>query len=123
MKLTPITVWPPRKFSGKPGYSAAHFAALAGGQDDPLRVAARIADRGITESIGAETVARLERGDDPGEVLDWQSRELTAAKFKRWDELCASFDEVIKVLASVEQTPLMRRLVREAKAASGRAVA
>jgi hypothetical protein len=116
-KATPITAWPPRKLSGKPGFSSGHFAALAGAEEDPLRVAERIAARRDGERIGEEARARLERGDDFGDVRDWQSREMTDAGARRWEALCASFDEVIKVLESVEQTPAIRRLVREAKRA------
>lgn len=114
---TPIEVWPTRVFRGRAGYSAGHFAMLAGGAEDPLRVAERIAARSDSEAVRAETATRLAAGEDPTAVMDWQSRKLSEVSQARWMHLQVSFDAVIAALESAPQTPVMKALVRQAKTA------
>jgi hypothetical protein len=108
----PIDAWPAKRFSGRPGYSAKYFAAMAGAPTDPLRVAERIASRRIGDEVSAEARAKL-AGGDFSEVLSWQGRELTARCEAAWSSLCESFDCVSATLKSVPATAEIKRLLRE----------
>lgn len=114
---TPLEVWPERKFRGSPGYSARHYRDLAGAAEDPLRVAERIVARTEAETINREALSRCAGGEAFETAMEWQSRQLGKASVARWERLCASFDEVIAALESAPQTPVMKVLVRQAKAA------
>jgi hypothetical protein len=96
--LTPIDVWPARKSSGRPGYSRRHFETMAGAQEDPLRVADRIAAQGISARVKAEGVT------EPDEV----SRRTSQIAEENWAALCASFDAVISTLELSPQTAVIR---------------
>lgn len=81
-------------------------------------MAERIEAMADSARISAEAIDRLTRGESPAAVADWQARENVAAGAARWVRLCASFDAVIAALEGEPQTPVMRRLVREARRAA-----
>jgi hypothetical protein len=114
---TPLEVWPERVFRGSPGYSARHYRDLAGAAEDPLRVAERLLARSECEVINRDTQARVNAGEPYLQAIEWQGRELSKASQTRWERLCKSFDAVIAALESAPQTPVMKQLVRQAKAA------
>ncbi len=116
---TPITFWPRKIYRGKPGYSAAHFAALDGAPEDPLSVAERIQNTFDSEAIQAQVAARLAEGERPSSIAMWQSREQQTRSANSWEALCQSFDLVIETLerAPNAHLPGWKRLIREAKRA------
>lgn len=114
---TPIEVWPPQTLRGSPGYSAGHYSSLAGAAEDPLRVAERILAHVENETINREALSRCGGGEPFETVMAWQTRQLGRASVARWERLCNSFDEVLAALKSAPQTPVMKALVRQAKAA------
>ncbi len=120
MITTPLDVWPIAKHRGRPGYSAGHFAALAGTQDSPLLVAERIADRIDADRIYAAAKLRLAHGDEMGEVMDWQTQEVNRLKWERWGELCTSFDAVIEMLEHSKHMPGIKPMLAAAKRAKQR---
>jgi len=121
MAATPLQAWPARKFRGSPGYSAGHYAMLAGAAEDPLRVAERIQAIRDGDEIAAFAKGRVDGGANWADVSDWQSRELSRKSEERWARLSSHFDEVIAVLESAPQTPAMKQLVRLAKREQRRA--
>jgi hypothetical protein len=121
--MRPIDVWPARKFTGRPGYSAAYFARMAGSQEDPLRVAATIRRNQTAEAIREQFAA-----EPPPETTEgWSgradrvSKAMSEADEKSWADLCSSFDAVISALASEKQTPVIKRLLAEARRARAQA--
>ncbi len=122
MKTAPIYVWPTRKFGARAGYSAAHFARLAGEQDDPLRTAARIDAQRISSNIYQEVQARLGDGEDRDEVLAWASAEESTISQARWARLCESFALVVEVLESAVERPGVKAMLVEAKRQQKRAL-
>lgn len=115
----PIDLWPPPKRRGRPGYSARHFASLAGAPNDPLRVAERCASRAIAEAVRAEMPAKIaELGTSA--ALDWQRTELVGRQASMWAMLCESLELVITVLEAERQTPDMKAVLREARRAARR---
>lgn len=115
---TPIDVWPTIKHTGRRGYSANHFAMLAGGQDDPLRIAERLRARAIGTAVAAEAGARLEAGESYAETLAWQRQELATRLESAWRMLCQSFVLVIGELEKAPQTPDVKRALKVAKKAA-----
>lgn len=114
---TPIEAWPPRRPGGRPGYSARHFEAVAGGQEDPLRVAERIMRQRAGARIADENDRLVAEGKDPVEVALSTGPRVAEANQANWELLCGSFATVISVLESVPQAPSIKRLVREARRA------
>lgn len=119
MNKRPIELWPPPARRGRPGYSARHFAALAGTPNDPLRVAERCASRAIAEAIAAEMPAKMEELGASA-ALDWQRHELIGRQASMWAALCESLELVITVLEVERQTPDMKAVLREARRAARR---
>ena len=115
--VTPIEAWPPRRLGGRPGYSARHFEAVAGAQEDPLRVAERIMMRRASDRIAKENDQRVAEGADPIETARSTVRRIEEANEANWGLLCSSFEAVICVLESVPQVSSIKRLVREARRA------
>jgi len=115
---TPIEAWPPRRFTGKPGYSGEHFRMLAGAADDPLSVACRIA-RGRVTTIAWDTTKSSEENIAAvhGHEADRQARELA-----EYEHLKVSFDAVIAVLESWPTPAAMKVSIRDAKRARAKAV-
>lgn len=111
--MTPIEAWPPKRFKGKPGYSARHFATLAGAPEDPLRVAERIAADRALETARSEGISPA----DSGAFCERVNR----LREESWARLCTSFDAVVSTLEAAPQTPVIKRLVREAKRAQRKA--
>lgn len=83
----PIDIWPKIKFGGRPGYSAAHFARVSGEQDDPLRLAARLAAR----------------------------RQTFAERDAYWPQLCDSLELVIAELEAYGDEPGIKPFLRAAR--------
>lgn len=119
MVRTPIEAWPTVTHGGRPGYSAHHFAMLAGGQDDPLRTASRILCATLSTALATEAAERLASGhEDPSSVMNWLSNEQTKRNADAWYRLCQSFDLVISTLESAPKLPGVRKMLREAKRAA-----
>jgi len=118
---TPLEAWPTVRRQGRSGYSARHFAALAGAAEDPLRVAERLAASAIGEDVQTEARARLAAGSlTVGIVGGWIADEVTRRRASSWSALSLSFDQVIAVLeheVARRPTPAMRSLLRQARAA------
>jgi len=116
---TPIEAWPPPvRPQGRPGYSGRHFATVSPPDDDPLRVAERLAARLDSERISVEARARIKAGEPYSSVLEWQERTLSKAGAERWARLSASFDDVIAALGGAVQAPAIKALLRQARRAA-----
>lgn len=113
---TPIDVWPARRFRGRPGYSAAHFSALAGEPNDPLTVATRIATRCAADVIAEQTQKRFKAGESWSVVTEWQSSALTQSAAEVYERLKGSFDAVIEVLSASNRAGI-RALARQVRRA------
>lgn len=114
---TPIKQWPTVTFTGTKGYSAKHYARLAGAPSDPLRVAERINARAIAEVVVNEASTRLSAGENVRDIMAWQADELVRRQAQAWDRLCNSFAAVESVLASAPSTPAMKRLLSQVRKA------
>jgi hypothetical protein len=86
--------------------------------DDPLRVAERLAARLDSERISVEARARIKAGEPYSSVLEWQERTLSKAGAERWARLSASFDDVIAALGGAVQAPAIKALLRQARRAA-----
>ena len=117
---TPIDVWPSKRYHGKPGYSARHFADLAGGQDDPLRVAERLQAQAISDQVSEEARLREREGEPLEAILEWQMQTASDRRRAAWEDLCGSWDELLAVLELYQFRPGIKRFLREAKAAAKR---
>lgn len=120
---TPIQAWPRQQHRGRPGYSAAHFAAVSPQADTPLSVALTIENRQYRERVAAEVERRREAGEGYEEILAWQSEQFSFAKGQeRLAAVEGSFERVIELLESVPQYPAFKALVRWAKREQRRSV-
>jgi hypothetical protein len=115
---TPIQTWPTITHRGRPGYSRKYFAAMAGAQDDPLRIAERIAHRRIGEEVNAAASARVANGHAWSTVIEWQTREISRRVEAKWQELCGSFEAVLAELKTAPPTPAMKRAIAQCKRAA-----
>jgi hypothetical protein len=113
--MTPIEAYPPKRYRGKPGYSAKYFAAMDGAPEDPLRVASRFQERAIGDQVLSEARLRLADGESFEAVLAWQGRTLTDRQQAAWEDLCRSWDELLGVLEVHQSEPGIARIYRQAK--------
>ena len=117
--LTPIDAWPLIKHTGKRGYSARHFALLAGTRENPLHVSERFAVRWACDEISEAAQVKAER-EGYSAALDWQSKEQTRVSGEIWSRLCSSFELVVDTLEKAyeaEPSATLKALIREAKRA------
>lgn len=112
---TPIERWPGVRAKGRPGYSARGLQAFVD-NDDPLRVAERIAANEEADRLSAEVERRLAASETVPPMFD----EISHARQACWAKLCASFAEVVAVLErehARKPTPAIKRLLSAARRA------
>lgn len=117
-----MEAWPTVRRQGRSGYSARHYAALAGAGEDPLSVAARLVETAIGEDVQTEARARLAAGSLTAETVGgWISAEVGRRRASAWSALSLSFDKVIHALeheVARRPTPALRSLLRQARTAA-----
>lgn len=116
--MSPIEKWPVVRVGGRGGFSAKHFATLAGAAQDPLRVADRLLAEKSAARLSRESEQRVAAGEDPVAVYRDLPARVAEARAADWERLCASFALVIVTLEAAPQNAVIKRLTREARYAA-----